>query len=163
MKDLRLIMLIGPPGSGKSTWLKNNVINGEHHFIASTDSIIEELSEKEGLSYDEGFKRFIKVAEKEMKRGIREAIKDGKVIYWDQTNLTAKSRVKKLKMIPDKYSKQAIYFVVNEDELNHRLHNRAIKEGKSIPNHILRNMLASFEEPTLDEGFDVITKKEYKT
>lgn len=159
MKTPKLVMLIGPPGCGKTTYMKDREVDGEYFYIASTDTIIEELCIEQGLTYDEGFKRFIKVAEKSMKKEIEEAVENDVSIFWDQTNLSVKSRAKKLAMIPDKYFKEAVYFDINEDELRHRLHRRAQKEGKTIPAHILCNMLRNFEVPELDEGFDVIHRK----
>lgn len=159
MKTPKLVMLIGLPGCGKSTYLRDREVDGNTHYIASTDNIITELCEENGLTYDQGFKRFIKVAEKRMKEEIAEAVENDVSIFWDQTNLTVKSRKKKLAMIPDKYFKEAVYFQIDEDELRHRLHRRAVQEGKSIPEGILCSMMGNFEVPTLDEGFDVVHRK----
>lgn len=159
MNTPELIMLIGLPASGKSFWLKENVPD-EDAYIASTDDFIEKKAKELGITYDQAFHDYIKEATKEMHEGIRHAVKHDKNIYWDQTNLTVNSRRKKLSTIPNKYLKKAIYFVVDEDVLSERLHRRAIKEGKSIPERLIKNMSDSYVHPTLDEGFDVIIKKE---
>jgi predicted kinase len=150
-------MLIGPPGCGKSTYIKDRV-HSKDFYIASTDNIIIEFCKEKGITYDQGFKKFFKDAENRMKKEIIEAIRNDVSIIWDQTNLTVKSRVKKLEMIPDKYFKEAFYFIINEDELRRRLHYRAQKEGKTIPEHVLCSMLKNYEVPSSDEGFDVVNE-----
>jgi gluconate kinase len=77
----------------------------------------------------------------------------GRDIIWDQTSTTVKSRLKKFNMLPD-YEHIAVVFRTPEHtELMRRLMNRP---GKEIPDHVIASMIASWEEPTLDEGFTEI-------
>ena len=83
------------------------------------------------------------VAAREMKRDI----------IWDQTSTTVKSRAKKFAMLPD-YDHIAIVFKTPEHkELMRRLMSRP---GKEIPDHVIASMIASWEDPTLEEGFTEI-------
>ena len=82
------------------------------------------------------------------------AVKNDGDIVWDQTNLNRKTRAKKLIMIPDYYEKIAVVFPV-PDDLDKRLANRP---GKTIPYHVMKNMIDSFEYPQMDEGFNVIVR-----
>lgn len=148
-----LYMLIGVPGSGKSTWIKNSYA-AKNAMIASTDNLIELAATVNGKTYDEVFKSVIASAEKTMYELVFSAVKDDYDIIWDQTNLNRKTRAKKLIMIPDRYVKVAIYFDTPEDKvLQDRLANRP---GKTIPYHVMKSMLSSIEYPQHDEGFDVI-------
>lgn len=151
----KLYMLIGVPGSGKSTWIANLVEDenpAAYIHVASTDSLIELDAKLRGKTYDEVFRSAIKDAEKAMYAMVIEAAKDDMDIVWDQTNLNRKTRAKKLIMIPDHYEKIAVVFSVPAD-LEERLANRP---GKTIPAVVMTNMIDSFEYPELDEGFDVI-------
>jgi predicted kinase len=77
-------------------------------------------------------------------------------ILWDQTNLTKKSRKGKLLQVPPHYTKVAVFFSIpNLEELQRRLDSRA---GKTIPRHVVADMIKSLEEPSLEEGFDLIVK-----
>jgi predicted kinase len=74
-------------------------------------------------------------------------------IIWDQTSTTIASRAKKFRMLPD-YEHIAVVFRTPEHkELTHRLLNRP---GKEIPDHVIASMIASWEEPTEEEGFKEI-------
>ena len=75
-------------------------------------------------------------------------------MIWDQTNITAKTRMKKLAKVPSFYEKIAVYFnTPPEAELQRRLANRP---GKTIPANIVMGMVSQLEMPTADEGFDRI-------
>lgn len=152
MNKPKLYMLIGLPGSGKSTWYENFKNDCGYHCYASTDFFIDLTARLQRKTYDEVFKNTIKDATKSMFELVMAATKDNMDIVWDQTNLNRKSRGQKLIMIPDHYQKIAIYFPT-PDDLSDRLANRP---GKTIPWHVMENMVMSFEYPEYDEGFDVI-------
>jgi predicted kinase len=77
----------------------------------------------------------------------------GRDIIWDQTSTTVKSRARKFNMLPD-YEHIAVVFRTPEHkELFRRLWSRP---GKEIPEHVIASMIASWEEPSLDEGFTEI-------
>jgi predicted kinase len=77
----------------------------------------------------------------------------GHTIIWDQTSTTISSRAKKFRMLPD-YEHIAVVFRTPEHtELMRRLLSRP---GKEIPDHVIASMIASWEEPTLEEGFKEI-------
>lgn len=152
----KLYMLIGVPGSGKSTWYSKFVTEatkGPHNLsYISTDMIIDLVARSQGKTYDQVFQDNIKNAEKMMYESVVDAVQDGCDIVWDQTNLNRKSRAKKLIMIPDHYEKIAVYFPT-PDDLEQRLANRP---GKTIPYHVMKSMLSSIEYPQMDEGFNKI-------
>lgn len=154
-KRPKLWMLIGVPCAGKSTWVDYQVEDNEGDiFIASTDNYIEYIAKTGWKTYNEVFKDHIKDAEKRMYEGVIDAVKDDIDIVWDQTNLTRKSRAKKLAMIPDHYEKIAVVFSTPEpEELEKRL---ASRPGKTIPYQVVKGMIESMEYPELDEGFDIV-------
>lgn len=150
-------MLIGVPGSGKSTWIQNqfeDVVKELTTHVASTDDYIEYIAKSQWKTYDEVFKDNIKEAEKRMYKNVASAVEDEYDIIWDQTNLTRKSRAKKLIMIPDHYIKIAQFFPVPEmNELARRIESRP---GKTIPAKVLQSMIENIEFPCVSEGFHQI-------
>lgn len=152
----KLIMLVGVPGSGKSTWREKNA--GSDMVILSSDDILEEYANKEDITYSESFNKYAKKANKEMFERANKAFKQGKSVIWDQTNLTPKSRKSKLKNVPDYYEKVAVVFdTPNEKILKDRLNSEErIQTGKFIPDHVLRNMINNITSPSKEEGFDKI-------
>jgi predicted kinase len=144
-----LYMLVGVPGSGKSTWIKNN----DHDAVVlSTDNYIERAAEKQGKTYSEVFQDAIGNANTQMEKDLLQAVRNERDIIWDQTNLTAKSRKSKLSRIPKSYKKVAVYFTVPPD-LRDRL---AGRPGKTIPEPVIISMINQLQPPTKEEGFDEI-------
>ncbi len=149
-----LYMLVGVPGSGKSTWIAENFPDLTGCYVASTDRLIEIYAIMRGATYDDMFKDNIKYAEKAMLTHVKDAAMYGYNIIWDQTNLTPKSRAKKLPLIPDHYRKIAVFFPTPETgELDRRL---ASRPGKTIPPYIVDGMVEMIEKPELAEGFDEV-------
>lgn len=142
-------MLIGVPGAGKSTWIKNHKHNA---VVLSSDDYIEKVAAKQGLTYNDVFKDAIPGAAANLKRDLKSAIENGQDIIWDQTNLTVKSRREKLKMIPDDYHMVAVFFSVPPD-LRERL---AGRPGKTIPDPVILTMISQLTPPSKEEGFDEI-------
>jgi len=154
-----LYMLVGVPASGKSTWLKNKNIVGvrcdpeANSMIISTDDYIEENARRQNKTYNEVFNMSISWANEMADRDLEFAIENDLDIYWDQTNLNAKTRKKKLARVPSSYKKIAVVFPIpNREEWLRRLDSRP---DKTIPRSIIVGMLRSFEMPTTAEGFDV--------
>lgn len=142
-------MLIGVPGSGKTTWIKNNKHDA---VVLSTDDKIEAEAARVGKTYSEVFQDTIKHAISAMDTDMIKAVRNRQDIIWDQTNLTAKSRKVKLSQIPKDYHKVAVYFPVPKD-LRDRL---ASRPGKTIPEPIILSMINQLQPPTKEEGFDEI-------
>lgn len=147
-------MLIGVPGSGKSTWLTKQPIDCNCTIIVSTDNFIEMKATASGKTYSEVFKNEIKAATRQMNQVIEDALAKGLDIIHDQTNVTAKARKNKLDQIPNGYRKVAIFFATpDRAELQRRLDGRP---GKTIPYNIVMGMVSQIERPTADEGFDEV-------
>lgn len=158
MKKRKLIMAIGFPGVGKSTYANNL----ENTIIISRDNIVLEQG-IEGETYNDIWKRLNTKMQKNIDKKLLEryefALKyTNKDIYLDLTNLTIKSRKKwNIIEVKEKYNLEIIGLVFNTDldTLKFRLNERS-KLGKTIPFDRLNIMINSFEQPTTEEGFDFI-------
>jgi len=144
--------LIGVPGSGKSTWIKNQDW-ALGLTIVSTDAFVEDYARKEGKTYNEVFKDYMPEAVKLMAEQVVFARKHGHTILWDQTSTTIASRKKKFNMLPGYEHIAVVFRTPNRDELDVRLSGRP---GKDIPKEVVDSMIAGWEEPSLEEGFKEI-------
>jgi predicted kinase len=141
--------LIGVPASGKSTWIKNQIW-ALGLSIVSTDMWVEMEAERLGKTYSEIFTDYMPKAVQLMANHVVLARDKGMDIIWDQTSTTIASRARKFNMLPN-YEHIAVVFRTPEHtELMRRLMSRP---GKEIPDHVVASMIASWEEPTLEEGF----------
>ena len=144
--------LVGVPGSGKSTWVDKQAWAV---FCArvSTDKWVEIYAKEVGLTYSEVFSDFMPTAVDLMAKEVIVAREMNRDIIWDQTSTTINSRSKKFRMLPD-YEHIAVVFKTPEHtELMRRLFSRP---GKDIPDHVIASMIASWEDPTKEEGFKEI-------
>jgi len=148
----KLYMLIGVPGSGKSTWIKNQSWS-DNTVVVSSDYFIDEYAEKQGKTYNEVFADYAPIAMRLMNNQVLIAQVNGCDIIWDQTNTSVKSRKSKLAMLPN-YEKIAVVFMTpNKVEHDRRLASRI---GKNIPEKIMTLMINGLQEPTEEEGFKEI-------
>ena len=148
----RCYQLVGVPASGKSTWVETQdwAITCAR---VSTDKWVEIYAKEVGRTYSEVFDSFMSTAVDLMAKEVVVARELGRDIIWDQTSTTEKSRARKFNMLPD-YEHIAVVFKTPEaDELARRL---ASREGKNIPDHVIRSMIKGFEMPTEAEGFKEI-------
>lgn len=148
----KVYMLIGVPGSGKSTWVAGQPWS-KNCSVVSSDRYIDEEAARLGKTYNEVFNDYIKIATRLMENHVLAAQANGRDIIWDQTNISAKSRKAKLEKLWD-YEKVAVFFRTPERSvLDGRLQSRP---GKVIPSHVMQSMISGLEEPTLEEGFSEI-------
>lgn len=159
-----LIVMVGIPGSGKSTWIANflgfsGTIRKEYTVISS-DNIIEDFAKSEGKTYSDVFDKYIKQASNLVQLNAKNAFESRDNVIWDQTNLSVKSRRKILKLVPDEYYKIAVAFEpADMDEIWRRLENRSKETGKTIPPHVVNQMVRNYSPPTKNEGFDKVIIK----
>lgn len=147
----KFYMLIGVPGAGKSTWIKQH---NQNTLVASSDDYIEQQASKDNKTYNDVFDQHIKAANQYARQIAQKAFETGQDLIWDQTNLTKKSRKPKLDMVPKGYEKIAVYFSTPPADVHKkRLDSRP---GKSIPDYIINSMINSLEPPSRSEGFDEI-------
>jgi len=145
----KLIMMVGIPGSGKSTYIKNNFPD---ITPVSRDAIrFESLDERGGEYFDyedEVFDKFI--------RQIIGSLVADEVTIADATHLNKKSRARVL----DKVRKFAdeIEAVVLDTSVETAFKRNDQREGRAWVKHgIIRRMFFTMEMPEEAEGFNKIT------
>lgn len=150
----KLYVLVGVPGSGKSTWVKRQEWTWSPNFAyISTDHHVEAHAAKLGKTYEEVFKDFMPQAVDLMAQDVVRAREAGKDIIWDQTSTTVASRARKFRMLPDYYKIAVVFATPEAKELEYRLKSRP---GKTIPDKVMKQMIRGFEMPSKEEGFDEI-------
>lgn len=148
-----LFVLVGVSGSGKSTLAKKIAKElGASAKIISRDEIRfsmvaedEEYFSKE----NEVFKEFI--------RQIKESLNTNQNTIVDATHLNCGSRTKLFRAIGADLEGAAVYAVVVLNDLEIILKQNRERKGRAyVPESVIKNMYATFESPTLEEGFKEI-------
>jgi len=143
-----LVVLVGLPGSGKST-IRHTFFDSYAHV--SSDDYIDACAEKAGLTYNAVFDTVAKDANRYMYTAFSRWHDSVTNIVWDQTNLSAKKRRGILSGVNSDYYKIAVYVEIDEELRQERC---AARVGKIIPPHIDASMRENYTRPHVSEGFD---------
>jgi len=146
--------LVGVPGAGKSTWIKNQPW-AKDLPVVGTDHFVEQYAKDQGKTYSEVFDEYMPIAVRLMVNQALICQANHLDFIWDQTSTTVASRKRKFNtLLPSQYEHIAVVFKVPEpDELMRRLKSRP---GKEIPADVMEKMITGFEVPSMDEGFKEI-------
>lgn len=155
MKNLEAILLIGAPGSGKSTW-------GYSYIIENPDVVRlcpDDFRAKFGTG--ESDQSVSAKAFGATRSGMVDALKNGKSVVIDATNMYRKTR-KDFLDIAKRYSAKtiAIVFEANKSLLLERNKTRGAAGGRNVPEHVIDSMLSKYQVPDNTEFDEVkfITK-----
>lgn len=151
LKEPFVIILIGPPLSGKSTWVRQNF--PEVNVISRDEIVMEVYGSR---NYTEAFK---KVNQKEVDRVLDERLKEANLskenVIIDMTHMTSKRRKQNLNYFSDNYYKLAVIFpILSDEEYKRRNDKRIQEENKDLPMHVIKSMISSYQPIKETEGFD---------
>lgn len=148
-------IMVGAPGSGKSTWVEDHLALFPETKVISRDTIILELAKTS--DYNKAWKI---VDQKEVDKILKQRFnevngKDSFII--DMTNMSIKSRSKWINQIDkDLYTVSCTAFEASKETLMER---NAQRNGKNLNEEVIDRMLTAYERPTLKEGFESIVMK----
>ena len=157
LKEPFVIILIGPPLSGKSTWIRENYPTTE--VISRDETVMEVYGSR---NYTEAFNN---VDQKEVDRVLTQKFLDANVakknVIVDMTHMASKRRKQNLNYFSNDYYKLGVIFpILSDDEYVRRNQKRIEEENKDLPMRIVKSMISSYQPITSDEGFNkVITLK----
>lgn len=143
---ITVYVMIGLPGSGKSTYAQELVMQGKGNVIISRDIIRAKLGYcKEGdkVVLSKGKENEVTKAEKE---AILEAASQGKSIIIDDTNLKREYRIS-YKSLLSEYYVEWRYVYVEASDLSVNVERR---QGQ-VSETVLKEMMNKIEWPTFDE------------
>ena len=141
-----LILLVGIPGSGKSTYAEEYIKNNPNTIHLSSDQIREELWGNEATQGDNN-----EVFSLMQSRAI-EALNNGQSVVYDATNVTRKDRAGIIAACP-KFAKIECHIVWAPIEIC--IERDAARE-RTVGKEVIDRMLKRFQSPYFDEGIDEI-------
>src|ERR1039458_3882153 len=139
-----VVLAIGLPGSGKSSWFKR------HNIHPLSSDLLREL-----LCADAHSKRFQDLVFSNLRSMLKaRLIARRPMNYVDATNLTSHDRHSWIKLAKDYgYDVQGVFFDVPLEVCLERHQRR----GRAVPEDIMRKMAGKLKPPTFEEGFSKIT------
>lgn len=145
-----LYILTGLPGSGKSTWAKENLPNA---VVVCKDTIREEIC---GDVNDQSKnKEVFNIARTRTKK----LLEEGKDVITDATHLTRKQRANVAALAP---AETAVGIVWMNTSLKTCLERNAARD-RVVPPNVIRKMHFTFERPKLEDCDTLIIVQEQNT
>jgi predicted kinase len=135
-------MLIGLPGSGKSTYAKKYLLNDNTVYLASDDLRIEMFGFEDQTHNEELFNK--------MNKRCKEALQNGKDVIYDATNLARKRRKHFISTVCKGFDVDAILFCCPIDIIQAR---NITREERHLPDDKLEQLISNIDVPVYYEGF----------
>ena len=160
-------VLVGPPCSGKSTYLKTL----DYDFVISSDDIVEVLCRQHSLQYHQYFKlpsdHFLIEQHNKIFNELVVKSHEYDHVVWDLTNLTRKSRAKIFAHYPSALFRAVVFRDISQGQSKQDKHSferlllernqaRFRRNGKFVDEAILKKMVKKFEMVDKSEGFTEI-------
>ncbi|MGB9074993.1 MAG: AAA family ATPase, partial [Terriglobales bacterium] len=139
-----VVLAIGLPGSGKSSWFKR------HAILPLSSDLLRQL-----LFDDAEEQRFQDLVFSNLRSMLKARLIARRPLnYVDATNLTPHDRQSWIKLAKDYgYDVQGLYFDVPLELCLERNHRRS----RTVSDDVMRRMAAKLKPPTFEEGFSKIT------
>ena len=144
-----LYFLVGPAGSGKSTWAQRLVENYLGIEWISSDRVRGEALGDENEQRDPH-----KVFEIVNSRAL-EHLKNGHSVIYDSTGLSSKNRINFLRMIKENQIKCKKFCICFFEPYEILCERQNLRE-RHVPFEVIKRQLKSFEVPCYGEGWDEI-------
>lgn len=142
----RLDIMVGIPGSGKTSYALNNLITSDTIYLSSDDTRKRMYGFESQTHNAEVFAS--------MEKDMVKALEKGKHVVYDATNLHKKRRIK-LIQIAKKYKAEVNAYLCCTP-INTILERNITRTERKIPRDKLLLMIQSIEPPMYYEGFDNI-------
>lgn len=139
-----LYLMVGIPGSGKSTYVKN--FQTEHGgVIISRDEIRFSMIDIHGDYFAKEKQVFATFVQK-----IQEALKENDIVYADATHISEQSREKLLKALD--LTGVSVRAIVLQTPLRDCIYFNSLRTGiKKVPKGVIRRMHYQLEDPANDK------------
>lgn len=140
----KFIMMIGIPGSGKSTYAEK-IASSEEGIVISSDKLREELFgnvweiEKNAFLFSEMFRRTQKY------------LNEGKNVIFDATNIRSSERKRILRKYKEAF--KVCYYI--KPSLDKVLYQNS-RRDRVVPEEVIMKMYHEIQEPVPNEGWDEI-------
>ena len=153
LKRKKLFLMIGIPGSGKSTFIQTH----KDKFTGTVKVISRDKIRFSMLGNNDDY--FSKENEvwNEFVNQAKQSLQENDNTILDATHINISSRTRILRALKDNLKDVEICAIVIKTDLDTAIKQNNMREGRAlVPEIAIRRMYHSFYYPDLEEGFDTI-------
>eukprot|EP00063_Salmo_salar_P076922 XP_014051757.1 PREDICTED: heterogeneous nuclear ribonucleoprotein U-like protein 1 isoform X3 [Salmo salar] len=159
--DCELLMMVGLPASGKTTWALKHAEEhpAKNYNILGTNAIMEKMKVmglRRQKNYSGRWDVLIQQATQCLNRLIQIAARKKRNYILDQTNVYGSAQRRKMRPF-EGFQRKAIVICPTDEDLKERTLKRSDEEGKDVPDHAVFEMKANFVLPEAGEFLDNVT------
>uniref|UniRef100_A0A8C7U6P2 SAP domain-containing protein n=1 Tax=Oncorhynchus mykiss TaxID=8022 RepID=A0A8C7U6P2_ONCMY len=159
--DCELLMMVGLPASGKTTWASKHATEhpAKKYNILGTNAIMEKMKVmglRRQKNYAGRWDVLIQQATQCLNRLIQIAARKKRNYILDQTNVYGSAQRRKMRPF-EGFQRKAIVICPTDEDLKERTLKRTDEEGKDVPDHAVLEMKANFVLPEAGEFLDNVT------